>query len=378
MLFLNERRMRELIYGGAVLGAGGGGSIEAGLAAGRAALSRGVPRLAQIDELPSNTIIATLSVIGSVSQMSGDPPGPAHALLIRRLVEAPGRAVGAIIPSEVGPQAVTYGWQESALSGIPIADAPANGRAHPLGVMGSLGLHRHPDYVTTTAAIGKNHRGRGQMEFILKTSVQNASRIIRHATAISGMPLVVARNPLPAGYVRKHAALGGLGYAQEVGRIVINERDRGLPSLLDRLSHRMGGRVLCQGRVIAANLTETRGFTVGHIALAEQDGLESRVAVCNEYLAILKNGTVLAAFPDLITIFGLETALPLSSPEVRPDRHVVVFGVPRARLKLGSTMKDSELLRPLERLLKLKLCGRGMTQKQGTIRVSNDMVGGPA
>ena len=39
---------------------------------------------------------------------------------------------------------------------------------------------------------------------------------------------------------------------------------------------------------------------------------------------------------------------------------VAVLGVPRARLRLGSTMKDEALLHPIERLLKVKLAGIAM------------------
>ena len=38
--------------------------------------------------------------------------------------------------------------------GIPLIDAPCNGRAHPTGVMGSLNLHRDPNYITTMTCVG--------------------------------------------------------------------------------------------------------------------------------------------------------------------------------------------------------------------------------
>jgi uncharacterized protein len=357
MELLDERRLRELVYGGAVLGAGGGGSIAAGLAAGREALARGTPRLAHIDELPPQTLIATLSIVGSVGGMTGDQSSPQHGRALRRLVEVEKKSVGIVIPSEVGPQAVTYGWRESAISGIAIVDAPCNGRAHPLGLMGSLGLHRRPSYVTTTIGIGSSHITHDRVELTLRTSALKASKMIRDSAAASGIPLAVARNPLPASYIRKHAAIGGLKYAAQVGKIVLLEMSRGLPHLLQRLSHRMGGHILSQGRVTSAVLIETRGFTIGHILIANQRGEDCCVAVCNEYLAFQREGVALAAFPDLITLFDFESSLPVASPEVKPGMRVAVLAVPRARLRLGSTMKDGFLLRPIERLLKVQLTG---------------------
>jgi hypothetical protein len=359
MELLNERRLRELVYGGAVLGAGGGGSIEAGLAAGRQALAAGAPRMMRIEELPPKTRIVTLSVVGSVSRMTGDQRRPEHGLALRRLAAVDRKSIGALIPSEVGPQGVTYGWLESAATGVPIVDAPCNGRAHPLGLMGSLGLHHHPRYITSTVAVGESREDHTRVELVLREPVTKASEMVRQAAGKSGLPLAVARNPLPASYVRKHAAIGGLSYAANVGKIVLNELSRGLPALLERLQKWTGGRVLAEGRVSSAALTEKGGFTVGSILMRELDGSECSVAVCNEYLALQRNGETVAAFPDLITLFEFDSAMPLSSPEVRAGHRVAVFCVPRVRLKLGSTMRDDELLRPLERLLNVTLRGRG-------------------
>ncbi len=47
------------------------------------------------------------------------------------------------------------GWLEASMLGIPLIDAPCNGRAHPTGVMGSLNLHRDPNYITTMTLCGR-------------------------------------------------------------------------------------------------------------------------------------------------------------------------------------------------------------------------------
>lgn len=357
MELLNERRLREMVYGGAVLGAGGGGSIQAGLAAGRDALTHGAPRMVRIEELPAKARIATLSVVGSMSKMTGRQSHPEHALALRRLGAIDKRSIDALIPSEVGPEAVTYGWRESVVTGVPIADAPCNGRAHPLGLMGSLGLHRHPKYVTSTVAIGGNGEAETRVEIALRAPVAKASAMVRHAASQSGLPLAVARNPLPAAYGKKHAALGGLRYAQNIGKIVLNESAHGLRALLKHLKRWTGGRILSNGRIRSSDLKEIKGFTLGWIVITEQDGAECRVSVCNEYLALQRNGAMIAAFPDLITLFDYDSALPLSSPEVKAGSRVAVLGIPRVRLKLGSPMQDPALLRPIERALDITLSG---------------------
>jgi DUF917 family protein len=360
MELLDERSLRELIYGGAVLGAGGGGSIEAGLAAGREALALGSPRLVRIDELAPTTLIATLSIVGSMGGMSGAQPRPQHGLALSQLAKLEKKHIGAVIASEVGPQAVTYGWRESAIAGIPIVDAPCNGRAHPLGVMGSLGLNRNPSHIAGIVAIGGNAGGFNYVHLSLQTSATKGGKMIRDTAASSDIPLAVARNLLPASYVRNHAAVGGLKYAAQVGAIVLREMKYGLDRLLQQLVRFMGGRILFAGRVHSVSLTEAHGFTLGHIRLQDRRG-ECAVGVCNEFLVLRTERKSLATFPDLITIFDFESSLPLASPQVKPGMQVVVLGVPRSRLKLGSTMKDRSLLIPIERWLKAPLTGSGMT-----------------
>jgi len=360
MELFDERRLRELVYGGAVLGAGGGGSIKAGLAAGREALALGSPRLVQIDELSPATLIATLSIVGSMGGMSGAQPCP-HGLALRQLARLEKKHIGAVVASEVGPQAVTYGWRESATADFPIVDAPCNGRAHPLGVMGSLGLNRRPTHIAGAVAIGGNAGGSNYVHLSLRTSATKAGKMIRDTAASSDIPLAVARNLLPASYVKSHAAIGGLKYAAQVGAIMLREMEHGLDGLLHQLVRFMGGRILFAGRVNSVSLTESLGFTLGHIRLHDRCGGECAVGVCNEYLVLRKERKSLATFPDLITVFDFESSLPLASPQVKPGMHVAVLGVPRSRLKLGSTMKDRALLIPIERRLNLPLTGSGMT-----------------
>jgi hypothetical protein len=94
--------------------------------------------------------------------------------------------------------------------------------------------------------------------------------------------------------------------------------------------------------------------------LQDRSGGECVVGVCNEYLVLRKERKILATFPDLITIFDFKSSLPLASPQVKPGMHVALLGVPRSRLKLGSTMKDRSLLIPIERWLKVPLTGSRM------------------
>jgi DUF917 family protein len=358
MLRLNEQYLEWLVYGGAVMGAGGGGSIQAGLEAGRQALAQGAPRLAKLAELSPRDRIVTFSTVGSVggsgsvNQLDGQ-----HTRAWKLFITKEHEKISGFIPSEVGPLAVTYGWRESSLTGLPVVDAPCNGRAHPLGMMGSLGLHRRRGHLACMAAVGGRAGRKDCVELFIVANVVRASRIVRQTAAELKTPLAVIRNPLPASYVRRHAAVGGLAYAGRVGRVFLQNRKREPLRMLQSLCDLMGGRIAGAGKIQAANISERGGFTVGNIFIHMRNSDALRLPVCNEYLIVLQGGAILAAFPDLITLFDLDTRMPLISAEVKPGMRVAVLVVPKARLPLGSPMHDTKLLRPLEKFLEIEFPG---------------------
>ena len=68
---IRESHLEGFVYGGAVLGGGGGGSIKAGLEAGQSAFAAGTPYMAQLDDLSKNACVATFSRVGPVGQTIG-------------------------------------------------------------------------------------------------------------------------------------------------------------------------------------------------------------------------------------------------------------------------------------------------------------------
>jgi DUF917 family protein len=354
----DESSLRALVYGGAVLGGGGGGSLSVGLKTMKRALELGEPRIISLADLPPSAIIATLSAVGSAGNTSGSALEEAH---FNRAIELfkrfANRSVDGFISSEVGPRAVTYGWSESARTGVPIVDAPANGRAHPLFLMGSFGLHKRRGYAPATVAVGGQRTSADYAEIAVRTSVVKAARIVRDHAARSKTALAVVRNAVPARYLEENAAVGGLAFAQTVGRALLAASQGGVNSVLRALSRVMGGRILAKGEIVARRLTERRGFTIGVLQLCCRDGSRLTVPVCNEFMAVLHDVRPVVSFPDLVALFDLSTGLPLASSETEVSRPVAVFAVPRHRLILGRAMHDRSLLAQVERLIGLRLAG---------------------
>jgi uncharacterized protein len=345
--------LRALVYGGAVLGGGGGGSLAAGLEAVREALEAGVPRIVSIDRIRDDATLATLSIVGSVGKSQNASFGrPDFRRAIELFEPFANRSIGGYIASEVGPLAVTYGLLDSARTGIPVVDAPSDGRAHPLFAMGSLGLHRRPRYATATVAVGGRVGSANYVELAIRANVSNAARIVRERAAQGGIALTVVRNAAPAAFVREHAAVGALAFALRVGRVLLAKRPEGIAAVLPALARLMGGKIVAEGVVESAALSERQGFTLGHIRIRRADGPRLSIAVCNEYIAANDPDGRIAFFPDLIAIFDHKSSLPLASTEVRRNGRVVVFTVPRDQLPLGAATGDPQLLAQVEKLIR--------------------------
>jgi DUF917 family protein len=351
----SEPSLRALVYGGAVLGGGGGGSLAAGLRTMKRAVELGEPRIISLADLPPGAIIATLSAVGSAGKTSGSDLDEAH---FRRAIELFRRFatpnVDGFISSEVGPRAVTYGWCESARTSVPIIDAPANGRAHPLFLMGSFGLHKQHGYTPATVAVGGDKAVANYAEIATRTSVVGAARIVRDHAARSKTALAVVRNAVPARYLKDNAAVGGLEFARKIGDALLAASQRGASSILRALSRLMGGRVLTKGVIVARRLSERQGFTIGVVQVCCRDGSSITIPVCNEFMAVLDDAQPVVSFPDLVALFDLSSGLPLASPEAEVGRPVAVFTVPRDKLILGRAMLDRGLLTQVERLVGLR------------------------
>ena len=81
-----------------------------------------------------------------------------------------------------------------------------DGRAHPLGTMGALGLAADPLYQTMQAACGGRSEDGTYIEVFSFGAVAATSQASRMAAGIAGGLATVVRNPVPASYLRSHAA----------------------------------------------------------------------------------------------------------------------------------------------------------------------------
>jgi len=333
MRIIEVENLEKYVLGGAVLGGGGGGSIKEGLKIGRLALNIAPITLLNADEIEDEDVVVTVSAVGVQSKGKIFPWQHIRAV---KLLQDYGIKIDGLISSECGASANVNGWIQSAVLNIPVIDCPCDGRAHPTGIMGSMGLHRLKNYISIQAAVGRD--GNHFSEMIVKGKLESTSRMVRIFSSEMGGIIAVARNPVKGKYVRRNGAPGALSLSEKIGEAMLKEEDP--KEKVEKALNILKGKIICEGEVIGKRLYRKGGFDLGFLKIKDSGKNKYTVYFINEYIALYRWEEELALFPDLINIFNAENGQPLNSSEVKIEDKVIVTSTGKENLKLGSGLKD--------------------------------------
>lgn len=345
-LKLNEELLKYAVYGGAILGGGGGGAIKGGLIAGKTAVEYSTPELVDIEEIADEMLIVTASAVGAPAAPDQFVTPKDYVRTIEILERNTGLKVGGIITNENGGTATANGWIQAAVLGVPLIDAPCNGRAHPTGTMGSMGLNNVENYVAYQACVGGNPALGNYLEAFFEGNLDNTGKLVRQASIAAGGLVAVARNPIDAAYVKKNGALKGVTHAIETGRALFKGLERSPQDAISSVVEFLKGSIVTEGKIETLELVTAGGFDVGKVHIKDYE-----LTFWNEYMTLEKGTERLATFPDLIMTFDKETGLPVTSAEIKQGQNVVVISTHRENLKLGSGMRDRKLMAEVEPII---------------------------
>jgi uncharacterized protein len=346
---LDEHHAEAAVLGGAVLGGGGGGSIQDGMERARMAVHLGSPFLVSLDELDESDIVVTASVVGAPAAVEKYLRPVNHIRSMQMLLEKHPVQLSGIIANENGAGSGVNGWLQAAMLGLPMVDAPANGRAHPTGLMGAMGLHRVKGYTSKQAAAGGNPETGRYIEIVVEGAIQTTANLIRFASVQAGGSIAVARDPVTVEYLKKHAAPGGTSQIIRIGEGMIQARKQGPQAVIKAIVSALSGELIVQGEVVDIRLETIGGYDVGFIAV--MGDRKGELTFWNEFMTLEIEGQRMATFPDLITLLSLENGIPVSSAEVKTGQGVGVLVVPRANLILGEGVRLPETLQEAEKAI---------------------------
>lgn len=333
--------------GGSILGGGGGGSADTGAQTGNLAVEFSDLHLTPIDAVDPDAIIVTASMVGAPAAKE-KYVSPADLLrCVELFTQKTGLKPGGIVTNENGGGSTFNGWLQASVLGIPLLDAPCNGRAHPTGVMGSLNLHRDPSYVTTMTCVGGREELGRHVECTVTGSITHCSKLVRASAVEAGGLVAVVRNPVSAQFLRENSALGGLSHAIETGRCYAQGLERSVDYAVHAVADFLGGQVLTRGTVEDYQLRSEGGFDVGTVKVC---GYE--MSFWNEYMTVDgPDGERMGTFPDLIMTFDAQTGRPTPASDLAPGQEIYLIRTSYRNLKLSAPMFDKELLAEVEGII---------------------------
>ncbi len=347
MFELTRENGMQMLLGGWFLGGGGGGLPEGGREILDLVLKTGPVRFVSLEELSEEDLLVTASLVGSPASPDSCVQEKHYREVYDRFLTACDTPVAAFVTNENGGHSITNGWMVAALTGKPMVDAACNGRAHPTGVMGAMGLHALPGYKSVQTAAGG--KGSSEIALAVEGTVEQTSAAVRNAATLAGGYVTVLRNPATAGYFRENAAVGCISQAMAVGKLW-QENMASVDGLLAALEQAMDCRVLGRGAVARVDLKISGGFDVGLVTVDTAEG-PLLVDFMNEYMTAERDGCRLGTFPDLVTFIDLDARVPVCSAQIRAGQKVAVVCVPKERLCLGRGMFLRELFEPCERAM---------------------------
>ncbi|VDC26691.1 DUF917 domain-containing protein [Pseudogemmobacter humi] len=362
---LTEKDVEPAVRGGSVYAAGGGGWADHGRKLGYAAVGAGQPELVSIDELDEEDWVATAAAIGApASTTPWEMRGTDYIKAVQLLNEALGTPVAGLMVGQNGKSSTLNGWLPASILGCKVVDAVGDIRAHPTGDMGSIGMAGSDEPMIQTA-VGGNREQNRYIELVTRGATAKVSPILRTASDMSGGFIASARNPLRAAYVARHAALGGISMALDLGHAILAAEPKGAAAVIDTIVEQTRGAILIEGVITKKDVRYTNeAFDIGTVTVGQGDKALT-LHVMNEYMAIDDaGGNRIASFPDVITTLSPD-AEPLSVGQLREGMRIHILHVPKSVIPLGAGVLDPAVYPPCERAMGIELAKYALEATHG-------------
>ena len=331
-----RENLLDILYGCAILGTGGGGTLKDGIALIDEALEKNKKfLLADFDEVDPDTLIGTPYYCGAISPLTeeekkkfGSLPKAEKdpALLALEAVEKfLGKDIPAMISTELGADNTAIAFYTAAMTGRIIMDGDPAGRSVPSLQHSTYYLDDIPMYpLGACTDFG---------EAMVITYLPNDMRgedILRAIAAVSRNSVSIVDHIASAKDIGSSVIRGAITRAEEIGKAFREAVSNG-SDLGDTVTAAAGGKRIFSG-IVSENTFETRdGYTFGDMYITgegEFEGHELHIWYQNENIMSYLDGEVYVTVPELVVVLDLDEKTPQMNPYARAGEHVDVLCLP--------------------------------------------------
>lgn len=312
---LTAGQVDALAAGATLLGSGGGGDVALGAQLLSHALGeRPVPIVDAADLVP-DALVVHVGVVGAPDVLSERLIAPGDLAAAARAVAGHlGGSLAAAGIIEIGGLNAAIGVLAAAQLQVPVIDGDLMGRAFPRIGQATLAVAGHG--AAPLALVSAE----GDCVLIPVSSARSAERLVAACTLAMGGAAALALYPVSAGVLAALGVRASLTACLALGRHYLSGREAGPAGLVQRL----GGRLVCEGRV--DEIRPRLGQAPGSLTLAGRPGGSVvRVDYLDEFLAVTVDGRTVAVTPDIIVALDPSGRKPLRCDEVRAGQTLVVF-----------------------------------------------------
>ena len=341
---LSKQDIIDILYGCTVLGTGGGGSLEKGLAMMQEDFDEGRELwLADLSDIPDEDYVAVPYGCGAPSASKEGLPVLEEAPSVtafRALEKFMGKKFFAVSSTELGGENTAEALHVACQLGLPIVDSDPAGRSVPELIHSTFYLYDKPIYPLSVAT---NYGDVCILETV--ESDERAEALVRAMAVVSGNEVMVCDHPIKGSEFRDCVIPGAISYALEIGRILRETKEAG-GDVASAITEKMDGKVLFRGHVTAMPWENRDGFDFGSIYL---DGMNEyadekyRLDYQNEIYASYRNDELDVTVPDLVCMIdGNGDPMTIPDFEIGTEMNVIALPAPEA----WKTPKGLEIFGP--------------------------------
>lgn len=324
---LKIEELEPLATGAWILGAGGGGSPYQGYLNLRKLYAQGHRvRIMDPVDLEDDDLVAVVSNMGAPlvgQERLSDPAFAAKPVLM--MEEYLGRKFSALMSVEIGGGNAIQPFLVSCMTGLPVIDGDAMGRAFPEAQMTSFAICDLKPYPLALADIRDN-------EVIIPraASWKWMERISRKACTEVGSIAATCKAPRTGREVKECGILYTVTQAINIGKTVAEAR-RQYADPIDAVIKEHNGKLLFRGKVHDMARRATEGFLRGK---AEFTGLDENrdqrfsLEFQNEWLIGHLDDQVVVTVPDIVCVMDSVTGEAIGTEVLRYGQRVTVIGLP--------------------------------------------------
>jgi len=326
MNLLNKEDIEHIAVGAAVLGTGGGGDPYIGKMMALSAIEKyGPVKVITVDDLHEHDWVLPASGMGSPSVLVEKIPSFEQlANPLRTYEQVSGVQTSVIMPIEVGGVNSLIPVAVAAMTGLPILDGDAMGRAFPEAQMVTFHLDGiKPGLVAIADEQGNTVTIQPKDGFW-------AEKLARMTTIAMGGSSIVCDYGITGATAKKSVIPGTLTLAKEIGKLLHEQRTADVHPITQMLDM-LGGFKLFKGKVNQIERKIVGGFTRGEASLTgidEDEHSAFKLFFQNEHLLAEKDGKPAAMTPDLIAVLDEETGMPVTTEGLKYGARVVVCAFP--------------------------------------------------